>query len=219
MKKKIKILLTLVLSVGLLGGCGSSSTSSKEIAFSELLKSDVIIYSGTIGQGDSIEGKDEKIFDAHICGADGTYSWYEIKGLKLGELAQKSDEEVVESISSTYDVTTVGNYKLGILTDSTGNSTETECLLVRSTYDKRWENSKESGWIGYTGGIKEIGNFVGHITVYDTSYMMFQRIRNSDCIDFYLIKDTEETKDKTVYLDAVGTEGIVVDKEAEEAFE
>lgn len=158
MKRKIALLMVSLLSMMfVLGGCGSGSTSSKEIAFSELLKSDVIIYSGTIGQGDSVEGKDEKIFDAHICGADGTYSWYEIKGLKLGELAQKSDEEVIESISSTYDVTTVGNYKLGILTDSTGNSTETECLLVRSTYDKRWENSKESGWIGYTGGIKEIG--------------------------------------------------------------
>lgn len=44
MKRKIAALLTLVLSVSLLGGCGDSSGGSNEIAFSELLENDTIIY-------------------------------------------------------------------------------------------------------------------------------------------------------------------------------
>ncbi|MGN0142102.1 MAG: hypothetical protein ACI4AD_07725 [Roseburia sp.] len=215
MKRKITLLLSLTLLVTLLGACGSGTTSSKEIAFSKLFENDVIIFKG---EGESFEGKEEGIAEVYICGADGTYSQYNTKSKKLDKLAQLNDEEVIEYITSSYDVYTLGNYKLGIKTDSTGNSTDTEGILVQATYNAGHANSREPGWIGYTGGTSSIGYFVGHVTVYDSSYMMFEKSGQYGSTVRYLIRDTEETKDKTVVFDAVGTDGIVVDMTAEEAF-
>ena len=215
MKKKIASLLTIaLLTTTLFSGCGT--TNSNEIAFSKLFENDVIIYQCGYGEGSSFEGKEESIDRTKICRADGSFYSIE-KGGKLGELAQKDDEEIIqEEIEHTY---TRGTYKLGIKTDDTGNSTATESILVQATYSKKWEESQEDGWIGYIGGIEEMGDFVGHIEVYDSSYMMFQKSGNYDSTIIYLIRDTEETKDKTIVFDTVGTDGIVVDKDAEEAFE
>lgn len=241
MKKKIASLLTVVLlTTTLFGGCGSQAesnsgnsdvsgdrssdvssdkngtTSSQEFVFSKLFENDVIIYQCGYGEGGHFEGKEESIDRTKICRADGSFFSVE-KGGKLGELAQKDDEEIIqEEIEHTY---TRGTYKLGIKTDDTGNSTATESILVQATYSKKWEESQEDGWIGYIGGIEEMGDFVGHIEVYDSSYMMFQKSGNYDSTIIYLIRDTEETKDKTIVFDAVGTDGIVVDMDAEEAFE
>lgn len=214
MKRKIIALLTLGLSVSLfLGGCGGGSTNSKSITFSELFENDVIIYSASTSEGETFLGKDEKV-RVYVCGADETYAVYP-KANKLGVYAQMNDEEVLESISSEHEAETLGTYKLGIETDATGNNTETESILIQATYDDSGDYSKQPGWIGYQGF--EIGSFVGHVTIYDSSYMMFQDSWNYSTI-YYLIRDTKETKDKTICFDKVGTEGIVIDMDAEDAF-
>lgn len=241
MKRKIAAILTIaLLTTTLFSGCGSQAesnsgssdvsgdrssdvssdkngtTSSQEFVFSKLFENDVIIYQCGYGEGGHFEGKEESIDHTRICRADGSFYLIDGGG-DLGELAQMDDEEIIQKKSE--HANTKGNYKLGIVTDDTGNNTATECVLVQATYSNQWENSKEEGWIGYVGGTGGIGNFVGHIEVYDSSYMMFQKSGNYDSTIIYLIRDTEETKDKTIVFDAVGTDGIVVDKKAEEAFE
>lgn len=224
-KRLIALLMSAIMVSGVLTGCGGNDAESNAdvktetntkvevsndtIAFSELFKHDVIIYTC----GGSFDGKDEEIYDVDIFYADSKYEGYD-DFLKLGDVAQKEDDEIISTLS---DVWVIGNYKLGILSDSTGNSTDTESLLVRATYDSRHDNSRRPGWVGYTGGISNIGYFVGHVTVYDDTFMMFEKTNNGDT-SRYLIRDTEETKDKTVYFDPIGTEGIVVDMNAEEAF-
>lgn len=213
MKRKIATLLTITLATTLFGGCGT--TKSNEIAFSKLFENDVIVYQCGYGEGGSFEGKEESIDHTRICLADG--SFYLINGGgDLGDLAQKDDEEIIKE--NMKHVNTKGNYKLGIWTDDTGNNTATESILVQATYCKDWENSQKDGWIGYVGGTS-MGSFVGHIEVYDSSYMMFQEDGNYDSTKIYLIRDTEETKDKTIVFDPVGTDGIVVDTKSEDAFE
>ena len=229
MKRKIAAILTIaLLTTTLFSGCGSQAesnsgssdkngtTGSQEFVFSKLFENDVIIYQCGYGERGHFEGKEESMDRIRICRADGTFYSIE-KGGKLGELAQKDDEEIIQkAIEHPY---TRGTYKLGIITDDTGNSTATESILVQATYSDISEESQEDGWIGYVGGIGEIGNFVGHIEVYDSSYMMFQKPGDYDSTKIQLIRDTEETKDKTIVFDAVGTDGIVVDKKSEEAFE
>lgn len=225
-KRLIALLMSTIMVSGVFTGCGANDTESNvdiktetntkvevsndAIAFSELFKQDVIIYTC----GGTFDGKDEDIYDVDIFYADSKYEGYSDCPLDLGDIAQKDDDEIISKLS---DAWVVGNYKLGILTDSTGNNTDTESLLVRATYASRWDNSRRPGWVGYQGGISNIGYFVGHVTVYDDTFMMFEKTSNGDTRR-YLIRDTEETKDKTVYFDPIGTEGIVVDMNAEEAF-
>lgn len=225
-KRLIALLMSTIMVSGVLTGCGANDVESNEdvkteantkvevsndtIAFSELFKHDVIIYTC----GGTFEGKDEDIYDVDIFYADSKYEGYSECPFDLGDIAQKDDDEIISNLP---DAWVVGNYKLGILSDSTGNNTDTESLLVRATYASRWDNSRRPGWVGYQGGISNIGYFVGHVTVYDDTFMMFEKTSNGDT-SRYLIRDTEETKDKTVYFDPIGTEGIVVDMNAEEAF-
>ena len=225
-KRLIALLMSAIMVSGVLTGCGANDTESNAdvktetntkvevsndtIAFSELFKQDVIIYTC----GGTFDGKDEDIYDVDIFYADSKYEGYSDCPFDLGDIAQKDDDEILSTLS---DAWVVGNYKLGILSDTTGNNTDTESLLVRATYASRWDNSRKPGWVGYQGGISNIGYFVGHVTVYDDTFMMFEKTSNGD-ISRYLIRDTEETKDKTLYFDPIGTEGIVVDMNAEEAF-
>lgn len=204
MKRKIATLLTLALSTTLLlSGCGSSSTNSKEIVFSELFKNDVIIYRCSAAEGKRFEGKDEIISSAWHLKADGTFTHYDVSE-ELGVFAQQTDEEVIASFT---EIEYSGNYKLGIDTDATGNTAETEGILYENT---SWEN------LDY--GTVRVGTYSGHVTIYDSSYILYQSPSQYGSTEFCLIKDTADTKDKDVIFDTVGTEGIYVDMSAKEAF-
>lgn len=187
----------------LLGGCGGSSTNSKEIVVSELFKNDVIIYRCSAGEGKTFEGKDEDISSAWHLKADGTFTHYDVSE-ELGVFAQQTDEEVLASLT---EIEYSGNYKLGIDTDATGNTAETEGILYENT---SWEN------LDY--GTVKLGIYGGHVTIYDSSYILFQNPSQYGSTEFCLIKDTADTKDKDVIFDTVGTEGICVDMIAKEAF-
>ena len=209
-KRKTALLLTLTLLIALVSGCGKN-----EITFSELFEEDVIIYCGS-GSFESFEGKEEKIEKIYVYDTDGTFFGVSQSSKQLGDYAQMSDEELIEDISPKPDKRIkerLSTYKLNVNTDSTGNSTSTESILVKSTIV--WRNGRED-----TGcSTLKFEKFVGHVTVYDSSYMMFEKYGRNGSVDYYLIRDTAKTKGKTVCFDAVGTEGIEVDKTAKEFFE
>lgn len=215
MKRKIASLLTIaLLTTTLFVGCGT--TNSNEIAFSKLFENDVIIY---VGNSTSFGEEDQKLCKMVFCGADGSYfsigNFYKDFDKDLKDVAQMEDEEIINEYKDTASVR--GTYKLGIETDISGNNTKTDQILIKETYNSTKKESQQEGWIGY-GSISDMGTFVGHVKIKDSFYMMFQKPAKYDSNYFYFIRDTEETKDKTIVFDAVGTDGIVVDMDAEEAF-
>lgn len=211
MKRKIASLLTIaLLTTTLFVGCGT--TNSNEIAFSKLFENDVIIY---VGNSTSFGEEHQKLCSMIFCGADGSYFSNGDFSKYFKDVAQMEDEEIINEYKDTASVR--GTYKLGIETDISGNNTKTDQILIKETYNSRKKESQQEGWIGYDS-ISDMGTFVGHVKIKDSFYMMFQKPAKYDSNYFYFIRDTEETKDKTIVFDAVGTDGIVVDMDAEEAF-
>ena len=90
-------------------------------------------------------------------------------------------------------------YSLGLVTDETGNNVSYEGFVY-----------------GVSNNTENEFSFGGHVQVYGSSYMYFQKM-NSDSMKswtyFMLIRDTEETKEKEIVFDDIGTEGIYVDGE------
>lgn len=237
MKRKLAAVLTAaVCAVTLLGGCGNdtvstssgsvstsgsntvssdqtagntkdNSSSSDTIKFSELFKNDVYVY----GTGATELTKETHISSITLYRTDGTYeNIYDgvVRGQQLGDIAQIDDEDAYFQdllerhekaianaaasggtiIYSGYGPYT-GKYRLGIVTDGTGNNTESMML-----------------------GDNSIKFFYGHITIYNASFMVFGNNINNPY--YYIIRDTDETKDKQVVFDEVGTEGILIDASA-----
>ena len=92
-----------------------------------------------------------------------------------------------------------GSYKIGIATDGTGNNTDH--MVV---------------------GQDSFRAFLGHVTIYNASFMAFRgKYSTSDNSYYYcyLIRDTDETKDKQVVFDEMGTEGILIDASADELWQ
>lgn len=189
-------LLTVVLMLTMLAGCG---TNANEIAFSELFEGDVIVYG--CGKVD----KDASV-NISVYKTDGSYTVYDSSdlGSNLGKFAQESDSDILSTLETT-DVDVYGEYKLGIDTDSTGNNTESETIFMHFEYrDGSGTSSNDTKYV----------SFEGHTTIYDSSYMVFKTDKDS----YRLIRDTDKTKDKTVYFDPVGTDDIVVDKKLFQVF-
>lgn len=199
MKRKMTALLTVVLMLTMLAGCGANGAASKnEIAFSELFKDDVIMYGcGKVDKDASVS--------ISVYKTDGSYVYYAIDS-SLGKYAQESDSDIFSSLE-TENVYAYGEYKLGVETDSTGNNTESETILRRY----RFGDGSGSDWSFGSGSYV---SFEGHMTIYDSSYMVFKGKKDG----YMLIRDTDKTKDKTVYFDPVGTDGIAVDKDARAVF-
>lgn len=208
MKRRITTLLTIALSALLLGGCGGSS---KSLTFSELFEKDVIVYCASIGEGETFAGKDEGVLEVYLLKSDGTFSHYDTfgKGIKLGEYAQLTDEEVIANSTGYCDFS--GNYKLGVETDETGNTVIAGNILQERTSGKKISNPPF-----YT--LLRLGAYSGRMNVYESSYIVFQRPGDYGSTYFCLIRDTSDTKEKEIVFDKVGTEGICVDMSPKEAF-
>lgn len=84
-------------------------------------------------------------------------------------------------------------YHFNLITDETGNYVSREGFVYE--------------YAGYPSAEDDVC-FTGHIEVYQSSYMLFQNENK-----FLLIRDTEETKNKEVVFDELGTEGIYIDGE------
>ena len=199
-RNKLVSVVAMALSMALmLGACGSQSTGATaskdmipllDIIFSD---EDVLIYrsmkmtSGEDYTGSTISAKNPGRVYAYRIRPDGTSSasW----SMDLGELAQMSDEEILTD--SSYEWQEIDPCSWNITTDTTGEN----------TYSIEWFDDFS------------IGEFQGHTTIYNSSYMIFSYINQNGIIPncFVLIRDTKDTMDKTVYLDTPGTEGFKVD--------
>lgn len=176
------------------------------IAFSELFQDDVIMYA--IWE-ESYEGKDSDLDHVEVISfwKDGAMELRDVEGMdSMGECAQMSDEDILKHAS----VKNSGYYKFNVITDETGNNTKEEMVDIM-TYDPE---DKDYDFPGFH--YIQVGYFSGHVTIYDSSYMMFvgawydsRDYNHGNC--YYFIRDTEDTIDKTVYLDQPSTEGIYVD--------
>lgn len=238
MKRKLAAVLTAaVCAVTLLGGCGNdtvstssgsvstsggntvssdqtagntkdNSSSSDTIKFSELFKNDVYVYrtgateltketfisSITLYRTD---GTYENIYDGVVSGQLGDIAQIDDEDAYFQDLLERHEKAIANAAASGGTIIysgheSTGKYKLGIVTDGTGNNTE----------------SMEVGKIS-------IEFFYGHITIYNASFMVFGNNINNHTT-YYIIRDTDETKDKQVVFDEVGTEGILIDASTSE---
>ncbi|MDD6307520.1 MAG: hypothetical protein PUA75_11400 [Clostridiales bacterium] len=204
-RNKFKAVVAIALSMALmLGACGSQSAgagASKDmIPLSEVIFSDedLLIWTGGGGARDDYTGstidKKDIPYSFYRITPDGTrYIGQYRSEVTLGYVAQMSDEEILtDDLISWKDEGVPVSWN--IITDGTGNNTS---------------------YISFDPGpnSRDIGNFLGHITIYDSSYMVFSYIKGGipRAGAFYLIRDTKDTIDKTVYLDPPGTEGFTVD--------
>lgn len=217
---------------------GGINAQDNTMKFSELFKKDVIAYSGTL-KDDEIVGKDQKIKGLYSFHSDGSVTGYYlgysscsytdkfgfptiINGIPtLGELAKMKNNQIEQSLiyagnlsdeeyymyqalegEISYCYKDEKTYSLGLVTDETGNNVSYEGFEYDGSYSRSYD------W-KYS--------FAGHVQVYGSSYMYFLKKKNSDSgfswIHFMLIRDTEETKEKEIVFDDIGTEGIYVDGE------
>lgn len=213
MKKRfIALLLSGLMVVGVLSGCGSSGTKSDTMTVSEMLETvlednggELYFYTtDTQYSNETPLGKDRKmqvyIYDGEtVCrgkqvGSDDDYESY-----KLGEIA--NNEMTFEKVGEKDRV-----LGLDLETDETGNNVYIEALKTES--HSEWHDFE----VYYLGGFSRI-------EVYGTTYMCFStRVTHLDTYDnwktelYFLIEDTESTKNKTIVWDEIGTDGILVDE-------
>lgn len=217
---------------------GGINAQDNTMKFSELFKKDVITYFGTL-KGDEIVGKDQKIEELYSFHSDGSVTGYYlgysscsytdkfgfpmvVNGIPtLGELAKMKNNQIEQSLiyagnlsdeeyymyqalegEISYCYKDEKTYSLGLVTDETGNNVSYEGFIIGEG-NETWRKV-------YYGG---------HIQVYGSSYMLFQDETVKDTTDgsyttsIMLIRDTEETKEKEIVFDGIGTEGIYVDGE------
>ena len=222
MKRKLAAVLTAaVCAVTLLGGCGNdtvstssgsvstsgsntvssdqtagntkdNSRSSDTIKFSELFKNDVYVYK----YGTEITKSTDISYVAKYK-SDGRYEGDYIGSEMgpLGQIAQKSDEEFF-------------TLSLESMKKERGSS----------------PNAQKERTGSYKIGIATdgTGNNTDHMVVGQDSFRAFRgKYSTSDNSYYYcyLIRDTDETKDKQVVFDEMGTEGILIDASADELWQ
>lgn len=231
MKKRIFSILAIMCSMMLiLTGCGEANETDvsdgginavdNTMKFSELFKKDVIAYFGELHDDDDLIGKDKDISEIRFFRSDGSVTIYGLgySYSNLGKLSKMKEKQIEQSLvnaGSLSDQEREGEisfyykdeekYSLGIVTDETGNNVSYE----------GFEYDGSSSEYTYNGDWKY--SYAGHVQVYGSSYMYFLKKKNSDSgfswIHFMLIRDTEETKEKEIVFDDIGTEGIYVDGE------
>lgn len=242
MKKRIFSVLAIMCSMMLImTGCGGASdmdvndgginAQDNTMKFSELFQKDVIAYFGYLEDGDLI-GKDQEISAIRFFRLDGSVSEYSLgtktsdskvggrDASKLGKLAKMKENQIEQSLvyvgnlsaeeyytyqeqesEISYWYKDEEKYSLGLVTDETGNNVSYEGF----EYDG--STSRFYDW-KYSFG--------GHVQVYGSSYMYFQKkdpYSTELSASFMLIRDTEETQEKEIVFDDIGTEGIYVDGE------
>lgn len=151
----------------------------------------------------------------------------EDKTYKIGEVAQGVAEIPSEGSENWFSVQDNGYFsdikydsqKIGMAmnTDASGNNADVEALYATITgsclySDEEVENEPTDFETTYC--INFSSSFQRY-QIYNQSYMVFRTTRgdgtNVRDIYYTIIQDTESTIDKTVVLDEVGTDGIVVD--------
>lgn len=217
MKKRIFSILAIMCSMMLImTGCGRANETDvndgginavdNTMKFSELFKKDVIAYFGELDNDDDLIGKDKTISQIRFFRSDGSVTLYELTSYpELGKLAKMKENQIEQSLVNEEDYyIDEAKYSLGIVTDETGNNVSYEGF----EYDGSSFDYINNGDWKYS--------YAGHVQVYGSSYMYFQKM-NSDSMKswtyFMLIRDTEETKEKEIVFDDIGTEGIYVDGE------
>ena len=231
MKKRIFSILAIICSMMLImTGCGESNETDvsdgginavdNTIKFSELFKKDVIAYFGELHDDDDLIGKDKDISEIRFFRSDGSVTTYGLgySYSNLGKLSKMKEKQIEQSLvnaGSLSDQEREGKisfyckdeakYSLGIVTDETGNNVSYEGF----EYDGSSIDYVNNGDWKYS--------YAGHVQVYGSSYMYFLKKKDSDSgfswIYFMLIRDTEDTKEKEIVFDDIGTEGIYVDGE------
>lgn len=218
MKKRIFSVLAIMCSMMLMmTGCGGANETDvsdgginaqdNTIKFSELFKKDVIAYFGELYNDDDLIGKDKKISEIRFFRSDGSVTLYNLTSYpELGKLAKMKENQIEQSLVNEEDYyIDEAKYSLGIVTDETGNNVSYEGF----EYDGSSFDYINNGDWKYS--------YAGHVQVYGSSYMYFLKKKSSDSMDswtyFMLIRDTEETKEKEIVFDDIGTEGIYVDGE------
>ena len=243
MKKRIFSVLAIMCSMMLMmTGCGGANETDvndgginavdNTMKFSELFEKDVIAYFGYLKEDDDLIGKDQEISRIGFFCSDGSVSEYSLgtktsdskvggRGAsKLGKLAKMKENQIEQSLvyvgnlsaeeyytyqaqesEISYWYKDEEKYSLGLVTDETGNNVSYEGFEYDGStsrfYDRKY-------------------SFGGHVQVYGSSYMYFQKKDSYSTelsASFMLIRDTEETKEKEIVFDDIGTDGIYVDGE------
>lgn len=205
MKKKLLMLALIAATVtSSLTGCGGSST----MTVSEMLEA---VLEDNGGKMILYESSNDTIDKAHtplMCYYDGVQiesnahvgSLSLEESVSLGELAQGADP-----ISDYEPVAKMlGTAEIRLITDSTGNAVESEIIYC---LDSEYQGAEHAA-------IK-FGEFE-RVQIYDQTFMVFKYskyLKNYDTYEtsYTIIPDTKSTKDKTIVLDKIGTEGLVVD--------
>ncbi len=209
MKKRfIAIVLIATMTLGILGGCGSSEGGSSK-------KSDTMTVSQMFETVLEENGGELYIYKADDCdlGKDMSVNVWSYNGQRVNACQEVGR---TEGNSGAYNLGDIANKKinfekcedsnilvhgLDLETDETGNNVYIEAI---HTENKRLKF--------YLGGFSRI-------EVYDTTFMCFTTnvTDNSYATPYtyqlyYLIEDTETTKDKTIVWDKIGAEGILIDE-------
>ena len=155
---------------------GIEENPESSYSINEYLQSGRTIWYAIMGMDEL--GKDARVSDIYILKPDGTFTCYDTLDVSekgpvytLGQCANLSDDEILEIVDSaaqefTNGAVMTGEYKLTILTDNTGNSTDYENLVFHF-YD--YENSYRREY----NNIYLKGLLPQPVQVYDSSYVGF----------------------------------------------
>lgn len=208
MKKK---LLTGVLVATMLvstltgcGGSGSGTSKSDTMTVSEMLNAvledndgEILIYREESATGNVSVGKDLQTAPFFYDGNNvGRAYYYRNTSAGTKDVIKPSLGRIAQDDFSSYlfEKATPASAILCLATDATGNSVEYETLSLGTEGEKIYFDEFE------------------RIEIYDTTFMYFRYVRSDNPYYYYtFIEDTASTKDKTIVLDEIGTEGIKVD--------
>lgn len=208
MKKNLLIiLLTLILALTCLTGCGAPKEPNT-MTVSEMLNAVLADNGGEMVFYEYDKDQIGKDSGVTICYYDGTQiesSPHNVRDssgntnrILLGDIAQDT------YLASECEPWTnyLGNAEIRLITDSTGNNVEYEAIYH----------------IGSSGTEKEAITFgeFDRVQIYDKTFMVFKHTWYNGAYQVYentytIIPDTESTKDMTIVFDKIGTAGIVVD--------
>ncbi|MCM1162008.1 MAG: hypothetical protein NC412_12380 [Roseburia sp.] len=182
MKKLWKIISVVLCGAMLLAGCGNSAsekgnsdTTEKQSAytFSEIKKSGKLVVLFSTYNNDGVPAKDSVpraifIFD------NGKVYGDSVADTTFGDYSKMTDEEIKQYViengrKSEYDYVDNVDYEIAVYTDSTGNSTDYESLLVKGPNTH-----------GYIEELMYIyDNVTANATVYDSTYVGMNWQNNS----------------------------------------
>lgn len=209
MKKRIIALsLVLTMAVGILNGCGSSGTKSDTMTVSEMLETVLEDNSGELYFYTTDTRYDHEI----PLGKSRRMDVYSYDGESVVRCRKVGSDDIqcalgqIANKETSFEKTEEKDKVLGLdlETDKTGNEVYLEVLKTET------HRGSKDFEVYYLGGFSRI-------EIYGTTYMCFAT-RQTDFYDdrkteiYFLIEDTESTKDKTIVWDELGTEGILVDE-------